>query len=157
MVAPSKVQFRHSAFHCYVLGVEIKPVGRETAVGRYLVTTVCLKELASCQIWGADGYEFAVGYNDIDVSVRPVACSAWYIVATENETPWGRIQHYSSKLNFNYKADHTACDPMLLQYVRFRNRDCNWRVSDKALGEELWCLVSLLLCNWNCAASLYNW
>jgi len=88
LVAPCKVQFRHSAFHCYVLVVEIKPVGKETAVDRCLVTTVCLKELALWKMWGADGYEFAVRYIGTDVSLRTAACSTCYIGASENEAPW---------------------------------------------------------------------
>jgi len=113
LVATTKVQFRHSAFHCYVLVVEIKPVGKETAMCRCLVTTVCLKELPSCQMWGADGYEFAVRYIGTDVSLRSVACSAWYICLSANERPWGRMQHYPPKLH--YIANHTACNPVLLQ------------------------------------------
>ena len=72
---PSKVQCRQSALHCDVLVVGIKPVGSETAVGPCLLTTVCLKELASCQMWGADGYKFAIRYIVTDVSVRSVTWS----------------------------------------------------------------------------------
>ena len=51
-------------------------MGRETAVCRCVVTTVCLKELASRQMRGADVYKFVVRDIGTDVSVRSVASIA---------------------------------------------------------------------------------
>jgi hypothetical protein len=50
-VDPCKVYSLNSSLQSNILVLEVKPVGRETAVGRSVVTEVCLKELASYKMF----------------------------------------------------------------------------------------------------------
>jgi hypothetical protein len=149
-VFPSEVQFRHSGLHGDVLVLEIKPVGREKAVVRCLVTTVFLKELACCKMWEADGYKFPIRFIGTDVSERCcLPCRVHYCF-----WKWNTVRKdaaLSSEASL-YSRPHS-----LWPSAAVWNTGCTWRVSGRTLGEELSCLVCLLLRDWNSATSLYSW
>jgi hypothetical protein len=143
-----------SALHRDVV-VEIKPVVRETAVVRCLVTKVCVNELSLCEMWAAHGYKFVYRYIGSDISVIYTHNGSLLCYILKWSTVW-KDAAWCSETSLSIRPQNLWPSAAVIWqlYVCVLNTQCTGRVSGRTFWEELWCLLSLL-CDWNCARSLY--